>query len=138
MKKLFIDTNIVIDLLAKREPFYSQAATLFSLADRGQIKLFISALSFANTNYILFREMKSEDARLVLRKLKLLVEVIDLSEKVLELALNDVNFKDFEDAIQYYSATESNTDYIITRNLKDFRSAKIPVLTADQVLLQLQ
>lgn len=138
MKKLFIDTNIVIDLLAKREPFYSPAATLFSLADRGQIKLFISALSFANTNYILLREMKAEEARLVLRRLKLLVEVIDLSEKILELALNDVNFKDFEDAIQYYSAIESNNDYIITRNLKDFKSSKLSVLTADQVLLQLQ
>ena len=138
MKKLFIDTNIVIDLLAKREPFYAQAATLFSMADRGKIKLFVSALSFANTNYILLREMKAETARLILRKLKLLVEVTDLNEKILELALNDSDFKDFEDAIQYYSAIENDIDVIITRNLKDFKRSKIPVLTADQVLLQIQ
>lgn len=137
MKKLFIDTNIVIDLLAKREPFYAQAATLFSMADRGKIKLFVSALSFANTNYILLREMKAETARLILRKLKLLVEVTDLNEKILELALNDSDFKDFEDAIQYYSAIENDIDIIITRNLKDFKRSKIPVLTADQCLIQL-
>lgn len=137
MKKLFIDTNIVIDLLAKREPFYAQAATLFSMADRGKIKLFVSALSFANTNYILLREMKAETARLILRKLKLLVEVTDLNEKILELALNDSDFKDFEDAIQYYSAIENDIDVIITRNLKDFKRSKIPVLTADQCLIQL-
>ena len=137
MKKLFIDTNIVIDLLAKREPFYAQAATLFSMADRGKIKLFVSALSFANTNYILLREMKAETARLILRKLKLLVEVTDLNEKILELALNDSDFKDFEDAIQYYSSIENDIDVIITRNLKDFKRSKIPVLTADQCLIQL-
>lgn len=62
MKKLFIDTNIVLDLLGKREPFYDNAAKLFSLADRGKVKLYISSLTVANTNYVLSK-LKSKKRR---------------------------------------------------------------------------
>ncbi len=134
MKKLFLDTNIIIDLLAKREPFYKSAAQLFSLADKLKLELSVSALTFANTNYILLREKKPEEARLILRKLKLLVKVIGLNDKIIGLSLNDLDFKDYEDALQYYSALENGDDVIITRNLKDFQKSKIPVLTAEQFL----
>jgi predicted nucleic acid-binding protein len=134
MKNLFLDTNIIIDLLAKREPFYKSAAQLFSLADKIKLELSVSALTFANTNYILLRERKPEEARLILRKLKLLVKVISLDDKIIGLSLNDIDFKDYEDALQYYSALENGDDIIITRNLKDFLKSKIPVLTAEQFL----
>jgi predicted nucleic acid-binding protein len=134
MISLFLDTNIVIDLLAKREPFYKSAAELFSLADKMKIQLCVSALTFANTNYILLKELKPEEARLILRKLKLLVKVISLDDKIIGLSLNDSDFKDYEDAIQYYSALESEVSMIITRNLKDFQKSRIPVLTAEQYL----
>lgn len=138
MKKLFLDTNIVIDLLAKREPFYEEAASLFTMADKQQIQLFVSALTFANTNYILLHEMKAEEAKLILRKLKLIVHVINLNEKIVELSLNDDDFKDFEDALQYYTALENEADAIITRNLKDFQKAKLPAMTAAQFLKSIQ
>lgn len=134
MKKILLDTNIVIDLLAKREPFYPEAARLFSLADRKVISLFVSALSFANVNYVLLRQRKPEEAKLILRKLKLLVGVLNLDEKVISLSLNDNEFKDFEDALQYYSAIENDIEVIISRNLKDFQSSKLPVLTAEQYI----
>jgi predicted nucleic acid-binding protein len=134
MKSLFLDTNIVIDLLAKREPYYKPAAQLFSLADKMKIQLCVSALTFANTNYILLRERKPEEARLILRKLKLLVKVISLDDKIIGLSLNDSDFKDYEDALQYYSALENGDDLMITRNLKDFQKSKIPVLTPEQFL----
>jgi predicted nucleic acid-binding protein len=134
MKKLFIDTNIVIDLLAKREPFYDEAAMLFTLADKQKIRLSVSALTFANTNYILLQSKKPEEAKLILRKLKLIVQVISLDEKILGLSLNDNDFKDFEDALQYFTALENGVDAIITRNLKDFQKAKLPVMTASQFL----
>jgi predicted nucleic acid-binding protein len=134
MKSLFLDTNIVIDLLAKREPYYKPAAQLFSLADKMKIQLCVSALTFANTNYILLRERKPEEARLILRKLKLLVKVISLDDKIIGLSLNDSDFKDYEDALQYYSALENGDDLMITRNLKDFQMSKIPVLTPEQFL----
>ena len=137
MRSLFLDTNIIIDLLAKREPFYLSAAQLFSLADKGKFQLCVSALTFANTNYILLKEKKPEEAKLILRKLKLLVKVIGLDDKIIGLSLNDTDFKDYEDALQYYSALENGNDLIITRNLKDFQKSKIPVITAEQFLQQI-
>ncbi len=132
MNRVLLDTNIIIDLLAKREPFYQEAAKLFSLADKKRISLFASALSIANVNYVLLKTKKTEEAKQILRKLKLIVGIISLEEKTINLALNDDEFKDFEDALQYFSAIENNIEIIITRNLKDFENSKIPVMTAKQ------
>ena len=134
MKKLFIDTNIIIDLLAKREPFYNEAAMLFTLADKQKVRLSVSALTFANTNYILLQSKKPEEAKLILRKLKLIVQVLSLDEKIVGLSLNDNDFKDYENALQYFTALDNDVDVIITRNLKDFRKSKVPVMTAAQFL----
>ncbi|HHN47683.1 MAG TPA: PIN domain-containing protein [Bacteroidales bacterium] len=130
MKRLLIDTNIILDLHANREPFYKDAAKLFSLADRGAVKLFISALSVANINYVLLRHGKPVKARQILRKLKLLTGILSLDERIIDLALNDDAFSDFEDALKYYSALENNIDVIINRNLKDFKNVALPVMTA--------
>lgn len=134
MKKLFIDTNIVLDLLGKREPFYGDAAKLFSLADKGKVKLFVSSLTIANSNYVLSKLKSSEEARVILLKFKVLVIVVELNDKIIELSLNDRSFKDFEDGLQYYTAVENQSDILITRNLKGFKSSKIPVMTAEQFL----
>jgi len=132
MKRILLDTNIIIDLLAKREPFYNDAARLFSLADKEKLNLYVSALSIANVNYILQKLLKPEEAKNILRKLKVIVRIVDLNEKIISLALNDNTFKDFEDALQYFSAIENNVQAIISRNLKDFEKSKIPVMTAGQ------
>jgi predicted nucleic acid-binding protein len=134
MKKLFIDTNIVIDLLANREPFYEDAAKLFSLADRNKIKLSVSSLTFANTNYILLKSNSASVAKEILRKFKILTIVLSIDDKIIDLALNDNGFVDFEDAIQYYSAIENNQDIIITRNLRDFKTSRLPVMTASEFI----
>jgi predicted nucleic acid-binding protein len=134
MKKLFIDTNIVIDLLAKRPGFYASAAKLFTLADQGKIELSVSSLTFANTHYVVVKQEGKEKAVQILRDLELIVTIIDLTGKIVRLALNDKGFKDFEDGLQYYSALENGMEVIITRNLKDFKHAKLPVMSADQFL----
>lgn len=133
MENLLIDTNIVIDLLSKRENFYQEAQELFSLADENDVNLFISALTFANTHYLLSRHLNENEACKVMIKLKLLIKVLPLEDKILELALAS-DFRDFEDAIQYYTALENNLDDIITRNKKDFKTAQIPVLNAKEYL----
>lgn len=138
MKKLLIDTNIIIDLLSRREIFYSEAATLFSLADTNVIKLSVLSLTFANTNYTLLKEKKPNDAKTILRKLRLLVDILPLDDKIIGLALNDDSFTDFEDALQYFSAIENNQDNIITRNLRDFKNSRIPVMTARQFIETLE
>ena len=134
MSRILIDTNIVIDLLSMRKEFYKEAAELFSLADKKELELSISALTFANTNYILAKLKSGKDAREILRKFKILVEILSLDDKITQLALSDDDFSDFEDGLQYYTAMENHIDVIITRNKKDFKNSKIPVLTAKEFL----
>ena len=134
MKKLFIDTNIIIDLLARREHFYDESADLFSLADQKIIELNISSLTIANTSYTLLRQINSKKAKATLRKLRLIVNILPLDDKIIGVALNDDSFTDFEDGLQYFTAIENNQDIIITRNLKHFRASKLPVMTARQFL----
>ncbi len=134
MKKLFIDTNIVIDLLSRREPFYEEAANLFSLADKKIIELSISSLTIANTSYTLLRQTNSTSTKEILRKLRLIINILPLDDKIIGIALNDNSFDDFEDGLQYFTAIENNQDLIITRNLKDFKNSNLPVMTARQFL----
>ena len=129
MKEILLDTNILLDLLARRIPFYDEAAELFSLADKKIIGLSFSSLSLINTHFVL-RKFKSEsDTRKILRSFKLLVKVLSLDDKIVNLALNS-DFKDFEDAIQYFTAIENSQELIVSRNLSGFRNSKIPVMTA--------
>ncbi|NOX86198.1 MAG: PIN domain-containing protein [Chlorobi bacterium] len=134
MKRLFIDTNIVIDLLSRRKDFYEEAATLFSLADKNNVHMSVSALTIANTHFILLKKLNTEKAKEILRNFRLLVDVLPLDEKIVDLALNDKNFTDFEDALQYYSALQYGMEIIITRNSKDFKKSELPVMTALQYL----
>jgi predicted nucleic acid-binding protein len=134
MKRIFIDTNIVLDLLSRREPFFEEAAELFSLADRKIVSLTISSLSIAHTSYTLLCQMNSKDTKTVLRKLRIIVEILQLDDKIIGLALNDESFSDYEDGLQYFTAIEANQEIIITRNLKDFKNSKLPILTAKQFL----
>ncbi len=133
MEKIFVDTNVVLDLLSKREEFYREAQDLFTLSDHKEINLYVSSLTIANAHYLISKNHKLDDARKILIKFKVLVEVLPLDDKVLELALVS-DFKDFEDAIQYHTALENDIDIIVTRNKKDFKNSKIPVLTAKEYL----
>lgn len=137
MNKLLIDTNVIIDLLAKREEFYRDSMKLFSLADRNEIELIVSTLSIANSYYLLNDIMKLKNVRATIRKFKVLVNLFSLNDKIIELALNDRNFKDFEDGIQYYTALESNCNAIVTRNIKDFKKSSLPVLRPNEYLLRI-
>ena len=137
MKQILIDTNIVLDLLARRMPFYPETAELFSLADKKIIVLSLSALSLANTHYVLAR-FKSESAtRKILRNFKVLISVLSFNEKIADLALNS-DFKDFEDAIQYFTAIENEQEMIITRNMSGYRNSQLPVMTAREFIESLE
>lgn len=133
MDKLLVDTNVIIDLLSRREEFFREAQELFTLADNKEVELYVSALSFANTHYLLSKYQKLDEARKTLLKLKVLVKVAPLDDKIIELALVS-DFKDFEDAIQYHTALENEINIIITRNKKDFKNSKLPIMTAKEYL----
>jgi predicted nucleic acid-binding protein len=134
-RKIFVDTDVVFDLLAKREPFYTYAAQLFTNADKQEVTICVSSLCFGNLNYILSKHKSAVEARKILSRFKVLVTILPVDDKIIELALNS-DFKDFEDAIQYYCAIENGINILITRNLKDFKPVRIPVLTAEEFVKQ--
>lgn len=127
MERLFFDTDIVLDVLAKREPYFQYAAALLSKSDRGEVRLGVSSLSFSNLNYILSKQLGSSKTRKVLIKLKSLVEVVAVEDVIIDLSLAS----DFKDAIQYNCAIKNAYSTLITRNLKDYKTARIPVMTAE-------
>ncbi len=130
MKHVFVGTDIVLDLLANREPFYKHAAFLFSEADKNKLKIHVSSLSFSNLNYLLAKQYSSNEARKKLLLFKTLVSILAITDKVVALALTSY-FKDFEDGMQYFTAIENNINTLLTRNLKDYKSAKITIMTAE-------
>lgn len=133
MDKVFADTNIVLDLLAKRDGFYGAAQELFSKADNKEIELYVSALTIANTYYLLANRYKIDEVRKILIRFKILVKVLPTDDKIIDLALAS-DFKDFEDAMQYYTALENGLDIVITRNKRDFKNINLPILTAQEYL----
>jgi predicted nucleic acid-binding protein len=133
VEKIFVDTDIVLDLLSARLPHFNYAAELFSLADENSIKLYVSSLTFANVNYILSRQLSAVQVRKMLLKFKTIITVLSVNDKIIELALAS-DFHDFEDAIQYNTAIENGINILLTRNLKDFKKAEISILTAQQFI----
>ncbi len=137
MNSVLIDTNVILDLLSKREPFYVESSQIFSLADMQKVKLVISALSIVNVHCILNNRLKMKDARSIVGRFKVLVDTYELNDKIIELALNDTYFEDFEDGIQYYTALEAQCDFIVTRNLKDFKASALSVFSPKEYLSRL-
>jgi predicted nucleic acid-binding protein len=133
MDKVFVDTDVCIDLLSGRMPFNKSAELLFSLADTGKIKICVSSLSFSNIDYVLRSQYSTNHSRQIIAKFKTLVQVLAVNSKTIDLAIAS-DFNDFEDAIQYSCAIEHNLTTIITRNLKDYKKATIKVLTPETYL----
>ncbi len=135
--KVFFDTNVMLDVLGERDPFYLSAAKIVTLADQRKIKLFVSALSYATISYFLTKYYGLEKTKEKLRKFKIISAICELDEIIIEKSLNS-NFPDFEDSLQYFSALRTESDFIITRNGKDFKKSSIPVMTPDEFLNSLK
>lgn len=132
MRKVFLDTNVVIDLLDKRKGFYQSAARIFTLAFRHDLLLYISPLTYATAAYLL-RKHPKEELRQLLANLRVLSHVTLVDDQTVDAALA-AGFDDFEDALQYCSALNEHVDVLVTRNVKDFSLARLPVLTPDEFL----
>ncbi len=133
MEKVFVDTDVCIDLLSGRMPFNKNAEILFSLADKKKIKLYVSSLSFSNIDYVLQSQYAASHSRQLIGKFKTLVNVLSVDSKTIDLAIAS-NFNDFEDAIQYSCAIENNLSTLLTRNIKDYKKASISILTPESFL----
>lgn len=132
-RRIFIDTNVMLDLLGERKPFYDSIAKIATLAEKSKLTMVVSPISFATVNYFISKFESAKIAREKLRKFKIISEICSFNELTIEKGLNS-SIKDFEDALQYFSAAESSCEIIITRNAKDFKTSELPVMTADEFL----
>lgn len=125
--KVLVDTNIVLDLLLKRKPFFGHAARLFSFAEESEIEGYLCATTVTTVDYLLGQALPKKKAKDALKKLLNIFEIAPVNRPVLDQALRS-DIADFEDAVLEQSALLVGADAITTRNVKDFKKATISVL----------
>lgn len=125
--KLFLDTNVVVDSVKFREPYVRAIVPMFQMGQVGIHQLVISDLTFANVAYLTKKGLSLFEWYNLLCELRSNVQIVPIGETSVDAALK-LRSKDFEDALQYFSAKEADVDCIITRNKKDFNFSDIPVL----------
>ena len=133
MIKTFIDTNIFLDILCKREKFVDDALSIFDMAVDNQIELQISDLSIANIKYITRKEIPVDKFYDLIQTFRPIFTIVPLGTDVIDKAL-DLRANDFEDALQYFSAVQAYADCLVTRNIKDYGFAKMEVLDSQTFL----
>lgn len=138
MKRVFVDANIVIDLLCERYPWFPEVLRVFSMGDLGQIDLYCSSLSLGTASYIMeSRKMSTQDIFDGIDLLCKMCTPTAVDASVVKNALAS-GFTDFEDALQHYSALTVDADCIVTRNKKDFSASEIPAYDLDEFLYMME
>ena len=132
MKKVFLDSDVLLDASLRRGEFAIPAINILNLVDKGQVHAVTSSVSFVNVHYFLNKYERFKKIEL-LKEIRSLVSIINVDEKMIDQAIKS-GIPDFEDAVQYYAAVSTGIDVIITRNIKDYKQATIPVLTPIEFL----
>lgn len=130
--RILVDTNVVLDVFCNRAGFVDDSLKVFKYCEAGQLTGFISALSIPNIVYIMRKELDNEKIKEILTSLTAIFTVIDLRESDLVKAA-DLDFGDYEDAVQSISASRIKADFIITRNVKDFKSSAVSAIKPSEL-----
>lgn len=139
MRRALVDTNVLLDVLSEREPFYPSSAAVWAMAETGKITAAISAISFNNIFYIVNRFADPATARNAVSALRDVFEVMPVNGQIINQAVDDPDMQDFEDAIQFYSAIHAEATHLITRNCSDFPAQTgLSILTPDEFLALLE
>jgi len=125
--KVLIDINILLDVLQMREPFYEASARLLALAETGRVKGYIAAHSITTLFYLIQKDQSSAQARANITSLLQFLEIAPVDQSTIEQALN-LDYRDFEDAVQMISALQCKAEYLITRNVTDYQPALLPII----------
>ena len=134
MKGLFLDTNVIIDVLANRKPYVDSSSKLFDLSVKGKVTLYVSALSYSNIYYIIRKHATHKQLLAILKGLEDMTETLDVTKEIVVKSIQS-GFRDFEDAIQYETAkSNKKVDAIITRDPRGFKGSELTVLTPDEAL----
>ncbi len=131
--KLLIDTNIVLDVLCNRKGYVENSLKVFKLCETKKLEGYLSAISIPNIAYILRKELSVKNLKSIIIKLNIIFSIIELKPNDLILA-TDLDFKDYEDALQSVCAKRIKADFIITRNTKDFKNSQVKAITPEQLL----
>ena len=131
--KLLIDGNVILDVLQKREPHYEESAKIWKMCETDLAEGYVSALTFANLVYVMRKELDAEKINEVFKKLSLIFTFEDLNASDISLAA-EMQWEDFEDAIQAATAKRVHADHIITRNVKDFNKSEVMAFTPAEFL----
>lgn len=131
--KVFLDTNVALDFLMHRDGFFEEARAVIALGYNGYCELFLSSLSFSNIAYIARKKFEGGSLYDCLAEMRELVSVTNVGQDVVDSAIA-LHAKDFEDAMQYFSASSIIADCIVTRNVKDFPFSDIKVMTPHEFL----
>ncbi|MBI4964805.1 MAG: PIN domain-containing protein [Desulfomonile tiedjei] len=131
--KIIFDTNVVLDVLLDREPFSNPAAQLFSKVEKGELSGYLCATTITTVYYLACKTLGSRQAAKHVGSLMSLFEIAPVNRAVLEGALRS-RFADFEDAVIHEAAIHAGTQALVTRNSNDFKKAKIPVYSPDELL----
>lgn len=131
--KLFIDTNVVLDVLAQREPWFGDSARLLAHIEQGGASGHIAAHTLTTLHYLLVRHLGQQKTAAVLIELTTLLRVEPVDHQVLQQALA-LGWRDFEDAVQAVTAAQCQADYLVTRNPRDFKQSLVPVITPSEFL----
>lgn len=134
--RLLIDANIILDVMVKRAAYYLDSAAVWKLCETEQAKGYVSVLTIANIVYILRKELEPQTVEETLKKLALIFEFEDLNASDIARAA-EKKWNDFEDAIQCVTAERLHVDYIITRNIRNFKESCVPMLTPGEFLARL-
>ena len=132
-KRLFFDSDVILDISTNRKPFSADAIRLMSLVEGGKYEGFTSSLIFTNIYYVQRKLSNSETAISFLKKLRLVLGVLNVDDVVIQKALES-GFGDFEDAVQYFTAAQNKIDAIITRNITDYKQSIISIYTPTEFL----
>lgn len=133
MNSVFLDTDVAIDFLTRRDPFSTESAQIFEYSFRNQLQIYVSSLSFWKIYYIISKLESKQKAKEKIRQLFQLVNLLPVGGEIVEKAIFS-EFKDFEDAIQNFCAVESKLNTLITRNVKDYSQSKLSILTPKEFL----
>jgi predicted nucleic acid-binding protein len=134
--RVFVDTNVLLDVLRNRQPFVKDSQAVWLLAEKREVTGLVSTLSFANIFYIAQKQTDATNATQLLRQMRSVFLPVACDMAVLDQALA-AGFSDFEDALQYFSATGASSDCIVTRNAKHFPVTALPILSPEQFLATL-
>ncbi len=136
--KAFVDTNVLLDVLAERGSFYEDSAAVWSLAEQGKVEGLVSAVSFTNIFYMMRRWADTATAKKAMHLLRDAFSPVACDSLVINQAI-DSDLSDFEDAVQYFSALHAGADCILSRNPGDFpRRPAVPVLSPTEFLSQIE